>query len=269
MVYASEYLIKRGVPAKCLNYINCNDVNKYYDALRTFNNIVLPLPESKDNINIYGTVSENGNIKIKDFYSNLSAKTKVFSNKVPDNNVFECENICNYSQNENFLFENAYITAEGAVGHILEHSGLSLKDSKVLIIGWGRIAKCLYRTISAFTSNIFLVLRNKETVTSLRDSGIFASTFADLPNICADCDVIINTVPARVIENDIIDKLKKNSCLYELASTPGGYDHEYATGVGINSYVLRGLPGKCAPASAGKALGKCIHEYISAGGETL
>ena len=101
----------------------------------------------------------------------------------------------------------------------------------------------------------------------LKNNGVFAMTFNELEGSCSESDIILNTVPARIIDNNIIDKINKNSYLYELASVPGGYDAEYAKIKGINSYTLRGLPGICAPASAGEALGKCIYEYICQGGE--
>lgn len=268
MIYASEYFRKKGLESECLNYLTCSDKKTYFYSINSYNNIILPIPLTKDNKNIYGSITENGIIKISDLYSNISDNTTIFSSQNPDNCVFETENIINYSKNENFLLDNAYITAEGAIGHILSNTKSCLHSSRVLIIGWGRIAKFLYRILSTFTSDITVILRNKETIETLNNNGVFAKAFDELENACSESDIILNTVPARVMDNNIVDRININSYLYELASLPGGYDPEYAKAIGISSYILRGLPGICAPEAAGEALGKCIYEYICTGGET-
>ena len=264
-IFASEYLKSKGIDSVCLNYLTSNNKDLYKGVVNNFKNVVLPMPLTKDGVNIYGSVSENGEIKLSDFYSEISDSAKLLTSSPSESKIFESASEVIYTKNEIFLYENAYITAEGAVGHILLNTEGALRDSSVLILGWGRIAKYLYNIISFFTDDLHVILRNKEKIYELRENNVNASSFDDLEKHIADADIIINTVPSRILKNNIIDKIPGDSCIYELASSPGGYDNDYVLRSGIKSYILGGLPGKCAPKSAGIAMGKCILKYIDNG----
>ena len=55
------------------------------------------------------------------------------------------DNVFDYTKNERFAAENAFYTAEAAVCIACQNSDLSLVNSNVLILGYGRIAKALHR----------------------------------------------------------------------------------------------------------------------------
>ncbi len=269
MVYASKYLSESGYLVKCLNFITEHDLNKYFESINEQDVIVLPMPLSRDNVYINGTVSAMGELKISDLFSHIDEKTVLVSSINPKEDVFECNKFYNYSESEAYVLENAYITAEGAVAHLLQHSPKTLKSSSVLILGWGRIAKYLHRIINVFTNNVSVVLRNRDTLSALKENGIDAYSFTELSSKIQGYDIIINTVPSSVLSEDILRCTKQTAYISELASSPGGYDHELAQRLGRSSYILRGLPGSCAPQSAGEALGKCIISYIENGGNEI
>ncbi len=265
MVYAANYLIASGYISNCINTVTESDLNKYYEAIENHDVIVLPMPLTRDNVNVNGTKD----LKINDLYSRINDKTVVISSQTPDEAVFESNKFYNYSQNEDFLHDNAYITAEGALGHLLQYSQKTLKASSVLILGWGRIAKYLHKLITIFTSSVSVALRNKQMLRALKDNGIDAYPIEDINRIINRYDIVINTIPSRVLSKDTLINTKSNAYISELASSPGGYDHSLAITLGKSSHVLRGLPGLCAPESAGEVLGKCIISYIENGGTKI
>ena len=122
-------------------------------------------------------------------------------------------------------------------------------------------------SIAKYTSDIACgyALATAEEALGLRDNGIDAYLFSELESVIQSFDIIINTVPYPVIPSSALNSTKKEAYISELASKPGGYDHEYARKIDRSSYILRGLPGICAPESAGAALGKCIISYIENG----
>ncbi len=269
MIHSSDYLNKKGYFSKCLNYITETNPDIYSEEIQKSEVIVLPMPLSRDGININGTISQKGEIAIGSFYSMINENAQIITSTMPNQELFDCSRFFDYSKCEAYLLDNAYLTAEGAVGHALCHSPKALKDSSILILGWGRIAKLLHQMISKYTDKIAVMLRNEEALKSLKNNGIAAYLFSEIESVIQSYDIIMNTVPSHVIPSSALNYTKKNAYISELASKPGGYDHEYASEIGRSSYILRGLPGICAPESAGAALGKCIISYIENGVTTI
>jgi dipicolinate synthase subunit A len=63
-------------------------------------------------------------------------------------------------------------------------------------------------------------------------------------------DVIVNTVPAMMLDCRMLDLVKKEAFILDLASTPGGIDFAYAAEKGIKTVHALGIPGKIACRSA-------------------
>jgi dipicolinate synthase subunit A len=80
----------------------------------------------------------------------------------------------------------------------------------------------------------------------------------------ADKDIIFNTVPALCIKRDMIENTKKNVVMIDLASAPGGIDHNAAAKLGLKSIWATALPGRCTPESAGVILADVMEELLSA-----
>lgn len=76
------------------------------------------------------------------------------------------------------------------------------------------------------------------------------------------CDLLINTIPAPVINQAIIEKLPSHSVIIDLASKPGGTDFEYAKKRGIRAILAKSLPNIVAPKTAGKILADVITQIL-------
>ena len=68
--------------------------------------------------------------------------------------------------------------------------------------------------------------------------------------------MVLNTVPAQIIGEEMLAAMQPGAWLMELASAPYGFDRKRAADHGLNSDVLPALPAKYAPYSAGLALKK-------------
>ena len=67
-------------------------------------------------------------------------------------------------------------------------------------------------------------------------------------------DMVLNTIPARVLGTEALAALPKGAWLLELASAPYGFDRDAAASMGLNVEVLPALPARYAPRSAARAL---------------
>lgn len=162
-----------------------------------------------------------------------------------------------YNKEETFLLKNAYMTAEGAVALYKEKSGTALYNAKVLIAGYGRIAKALHRALNAFGSDVTVCLRNPAQRTLAQANGAEVIGFDELSQK-RYFDVIFNTVPKVVFTKPEIDAVCGDALFIDLASFPGGIDMHYAAHKKINVIDGRGLPSKYSVKSAGYLIGETV-----------
>jgi dipicolinate synthase subunit A len=102
------------------------------------------------------------------------------------------------SLDEEFLLENARISAEGALGYILTHSVKAMGDMKIGIVGYGRIGKEMTRLCLFLGANIRLYTARESVVIELGEMGIDARLI-DGDNGLDELDILINTTPKRQI----------------------------------------------------------------------
>ena len=87
-------------------------------------------------------------------------------------------------------------------------------------------------------------------------------SFEALPLLAEDVDFVVNTVPAEVLDREILGSFRRDVVLLELASAPGGFDREIAAELGLRAIFAPGLPGSYAPCTAAELMRDTIYEMI-------
>ena len=146
-----------------------------------------------------------------------------------------------YYDREDVLLRNAAITAEGAIALAMERREQTLLGSRVLILGFGRIARALAPRLRALGAEVTVYARSEAQRALAECLGCRA--LESLPEKPEGYSILFNTVPAPLLPGAAEGALN-----IELASAPGGFRD--ASGV----VIARGLPGKAAPLSAAEAL---------------
>ncbi len=162
-----------------------------------------------------------------------------------------------------FVVGNAALTAEGALQCLMEGGKNSLWQEKVLVLGWGRIAKLLTLRLMALGAKLCIGARNEESLAMARALGCEAVELDKLEEIISGAKYIVNTVPARIISDSALCCVSSDTMLLELASLPGGFDKNLAENLGLNVRFAPGLPGKCAPHSAAKLMYQAVNKIIN------
>lgn len=146
-----------------------------------------------------------------------------------------------------YLTKNAAITAHCAVKVAMEHLQRILKDCKVLVIGWGRIGKCLARLLRGMDADVTVSARKEADRAILSAMGYTSIDLADESNKLTEYSIIFNTVPVPMLS---ANRLSKSQLKIDLASQKGidGEDVIHA----------RGLPGICAPESSGILIAQTV-----------
>ena len=157
-------------------------------------------------------------------------------------------------QDECYLAQNAAITADCAV-HIAGNAlPVVLQGCPVLIIGWGRIGKCLARRLRAMGASVTVAARRERDRAMLRALGYGTENTARLGLCLLRYRLIINTAPYPVLTRQQVGYCAGDCLLMDLASEKG-IDSP-------NVIWARGLPGKDAPESSGKLIFKTVTEIL-------
>lgn len=151
-----------------------------------------------------------------------------------------------------YLADNAAITADCALQVAAPLLKTTLYQSPTLIIGWGRIGKCLARLLQSVGTDVTVAARKQSDRAVLHALGYKAVDTANFQNL-SGYRLIFNTVPEPVL-NEKQSELCRNCVKIDLASTPGiiGDDVVYA----------RGLPGIYAPETSGTLIAKTSMKYL-------
>ena len=84
--------------------------------------------------------------------------------------------------------------------------------------------------------------------------GVKTGYFSELEKY----DLIFNTVPAMIFDEEKLKRIKSGALIIDLASYPGGVDFEKAKELGVKTIHALSLPGKVAPKSAGEIIESTI-----------
>lgn len=149
-------------------------------------------------------------------------------------------------RDEIYLVRNAAITADCAVKVVSPWMDFVFQDCPVLILGWGRIGKCLAKLLRSLGCRVTVAARKGKDRALLEAMGYRALDFPQAEQILGEFRIVFNTVPEKIIE----EKIPAGSIGVELASNDGIQ--------GENVVVARGLPGRLAPVSAGKLMADTV-----------
>ena len=157
---------------------------------------------------------------------------------------------------------NAALTAEGAIGCMIEQSERALWGGRALVLGWGRIGRILALRLSALGAQVTVAARSARDRAMAEALGCAAVDYAGLDGILGDFDFIVNTVPARVLTEGMLCLIRPEALLLELAPPPGGFDRTLAQNIGLHALAAPGLPGETAPEAAALLLRQAVYAAI-------
>ena len=142
-----------------------------------------------------------------------------------------------------YLAENAAITARCAIEIVETQHGASLFGCPVLIVGWGRIGKCLSHFLGRIGAVVTVAARKDVDRAMIRALGFQDTSIADAAVQLKQYQVILSTIPSMVLPDMAT---RPDAIILELASKPGMS--------GANIIDARGLPSKMAPEVSGKLI---------------
>ena len=146
-----------------------------------------------------------------------------------------------------YLARNAAITAHCALELALAKLPVTLENCPVLIIGWGRIGKCLAKLLHALGACVTVAARKESRRVMIEALGYRSCPMESIRS--EQYRLIINTAPAMVLP-----KAPGTALKMDLASVAG---------IGGKDVLqARGLPGLLAPESSGALICQVITQWL-------
>ena len=168
-----------------------------------------------------------------------------------------------YFAREELAVANAVPTAEGAIQIALEEMPVTLHGSRVLVIGYGRLGRALAPRLAGLGVKVSVAARKYADLAWAESFGFGTEHTGQLRPWLCGYDLVINTVPARVLGEAELAELRPDCLVIDLASKPGGVDLDAAARLGKKVVWALSLPGKVAPVTAGRAIRTAIYNILS------
>lgn len=149
-------------------------------------------------------------------------------------------------RDEQYLAENAALTADCALRLLGSHLPVAFRDCPVLIIGWGRIGKCLASMLKALGAQVTVAARKPSDLGMLTALGYRAVEIGNIDP--TPYRAILNTAPAPVLSPG------GTAVKIDLASRLGL--------AGDDVIWARGLPGKMLPESSGQLIARGVLRHL-------
>lgn len=170
--------------------------------------------------------------------------------------------LIDYLARDELAVRNAVPTAEGAIQLAMEELPITLHDARVLVIGNGRIGSILAAKLRALGSAVTVSARSASDFARIEAAGHHRMDTRHLGGQLAPFDLVINTVPARVLGAAELAELQTGCLILDLASKPGGVDFTTAQQLGRRAVWALSLPGKVAPVSAARAIRDTVYAIL-------
>ncbi len=162
----------------------------------------------------------------------------------------------NMLADEHFQARNARLTAEGTVGVILSHALKAIDEMSALVIGFGRTGAAVTKMLTDLSVKRLTVA----TTASVRPALAFCHDVVPVGDFdFANYDLVVNTVPQRIIEDKEVLTFSPHAVYIDLASKPA-LSLCFAKYLGVDAEIYPALPAKTAPISAAKAMADYIKE---------
>lgn len=242
--------------------IKCNSLK---DTIKKTQIIVGSIPFSRDNEEMYASFSDKS-IKINDLIGK-DYKDKIFiAGNISNNSKVQLEEsygkVIDIMKEEELVVLNTIATAEGTIDVAIQNTDKIIHGSKVLILGFGRVAKMVAKKFDAISAIVTCAARKKTDLAWIKALGYEAANINKLGEDLKQYDIIINTVPQMIIDKEEMQYMKPNILLIDLASTPGGINTEDAQKMNLKFVWALALPGKVAPVTSAEFIKDTIYSVL-------
>lgn len=155
---------------------------------------------------------------------------------------------------EALLQENAWLTAEAAVGTAVARLGCGMAGIRCMVVGYGRIGRALTEILLNTGAQVMVVSGKEGKRRLAEESGAQTAAYEDLRKVLPGRKLVFSTPPAMVMDAETLRFADADAFIVDLASPPYGVDMDAAQALNLHAVREPGLPGRWCPLSAARAI---------------
>ena len=239
----------------------CESIKK---AIQEVEIVIGPIPFSSNGKTINMPFSDK-EVTIREMMHVINAKVLIAGGITPE--VYEMANdeyieIIDIMKREELAVLNTIATAEGTIQIAIESTNKIIHGSEVLILGFGRIGKVLARKLAGLSAKVTCAARKDEDLAWIQAYGHKATNINTIGENLRQYDIIINTVPHIILNEERLQYVKNECLLIDLASNPGGIDKKAVKDNQLKFVWALSLPGKVAPTTSAEFIKDTIYNIL-------
>ena len=239
--------------------------NTIAESINESDIVIGPIPCSNDN-EFINAPFHSEKIQINEVFRCMNKNQLFIAGRISEK-IVHLAQVCNvYTvdmlEREEFAVLNAIPTAEGAIQIAMEELPITLHNSNVLILGYGRIGKVLAKMLYGIGANVYVEARKYSDLAWIKSYGYKPVILSELSQTVKNMNVLFNTIPSVILNNEVLRMLNSECLIIDLASKPGGVDFEKAREIGLKAIWALSLPGKVAPATAAEFIKDTVYNII-------
>ena len=197
---------------------------------------------------------------------------------IPDGVCHFCSQISvpvlDLMKDEAFVQKNAALTAEGLLSSLIGETPFSLQGCRMLLLGYGHCGQAIANVFEGtdfrgpkpgstlFGVSLTVCEKDAHKLSLARQNHLQALTPKELSAQALDYDLVVNTVPARILTDPQIERFPAHCVLFDIASAPFGFDPKAIRQKGLSLVQCPGIPSRIMPKAAGEAAGSIIIERM-------
>lgn len=163
-----------------------------------------------------------------------------------------------YLEDEEWIWENANLTAEGFINYFYLHEKQAIYNKKFIITGYGRVGKRLALALHHLGADVIISVRSELQLYEAKSYGYQIVTFDHVLEVESDA-YLINTIPSKWLKNEFAANFNQ---VFDLASNPGCLlDNE--NNIPLNYSLSTSLPGMYFPQDAGQLLARSVLKHLA------
>ena len=215
-------------------------------AIEKVDIIVAPTPFSSNGETINSPYAKE-EIKIEQLFKSNKQKILIaggIKERIKEQLEEKYLKVIDVMKREELAILNTIATAEGTIKVAIENTDKILQGSKVLILGFGRVAKIVASKFSLLSTKVTCAARKTTDLAWIEAYGYNSININEMLFELNDFDIIINTVPEIIIKEKELKHMKPDVLLIDLASKPGGIESKKAIQMGLKYIWALAIPRK-------------------------
>lgn len=244
-------------------------------ALGKCDTVLCPVPFTVDKKHLFS--SEGPGFPLDELLGFLTSAHSLFGGNIPA--AFRAEakangiTVFDFMEMEEVTLQNTVPTAEGAIAEAMALSPCCIHGNKCLVMGFGRCGKTLALKLKGLDARVSVADRSPVRLAEAGAMGfetvaIAGEAAGNAPGSYADfgpepCEFIFNTIPAPVLYGRLLESVKADVTIIDIASEPGGVDFALCEERGLRAKLCPGLPGRFSPRAAAGILYDAVIKSLS------